>query len=449
MNSSYHQHLFKKFFRQTDNSPLILFRIILGFLLFYHVITALSDGSVYRNFIQPPFTFNFIGFDFLQPLPGNGMYVYFGLMAILGLMIMAGAWYRLSILAFTVMWTAVYLMQKSDYNNHYYLLILLCFLMIFMPANNYFSVDVKRKAVTKKLSCPQWAIWIFIAQVAIVYFFAATSKLSADWFSGKFIAIQFSRLSTHHILGILYGEKWFQLFICYGGFFFDLLIVPLLLWKKTRPYAFIISCIFHLFNSFSFSIGIFPYLSIALNLFFFEPEQIRNIFFKKKPPFTRNNDVSYNLKNQLLVFCVCLYLLVQVILPMRSLFFPGNVFWNEEGYRMSWKMMLRSKSGKIYFKVIDPVTRKIWKIEPSKIFAPPHVMWLAISPDITWQYAQRLKKDFSKKGFPGVEVYAIDSVSLNRSSYQPLINPAVNIASVKWHPFRHSEWIVPFREDNK
>ncbi len=447
MNSSYYQHLFKKFFRETDNSPLILFRIIFGFLLFYHVITALLNGSVYRNFIQPPFTFNFIGFDFLQPLPGNGMYVYFGLMAILGLMIMVGAWYRLSIAAFTIMWTVVYLMQKSDYNNHYYLLILLCFLMIFMPANNYFSVDVKRKAVTKKLLCPQWAIWIFIAQVAIVYFFAATSKLSADWFSGKFIAIQFSRLSTHHILGILYGEKWFQLFICYGGFFFDLLIVPLLLWKKTRPYSFIISCVFHLFNSFSFSIGIFPYLSIALNLFFFGPEQIRNFFFKNKPPFISSNNVSYNLKNQLLICCVCLYLLVQVILPMRYLFFPGNVFWNEEGYRMSWKMMLRTKSAKIYFKVIDPGTGKIWKHEPAKIFAPPHVMWLAISPDITWQYAQRIKKDFAKKGFPAVEVYAIDSVSLNRSSYQPLINPAVNLASVKWHPFHHSEWIVPFRED--
>ena len=170
-------------------------------------------------------------------------------------------------------------MQKSDYNNHYYLVLLICFLMVFMPANRYYSLDTKRNAVTKKLSCMQWVTWIFIAQVAVIYFFAAISKLSADWFSGKFIAIRFSRLSTHHIAGMLYGQKWFQLLVCYGGFFFDLLIVPLLLWKKTRPYAFLLSCLFHVFNSFTFSIGIFPYLSIALNLFFFEPEEIRRIFF--------------------------------------------------------------------------------------------------------------------------------------------------------------------------
>ena len=266
-NSRYHPGVLNRLFKEVDNSPLIAFRIIFGSLLFYHISDALLNGTVYKNFIQPPFTFNFIGFDFLQPLPGPGMYFYFGLMALLALMIMLGAWYRLSMAGFTILWTGIYLMQKSDYNNHYYLVLLVCFLMVFMPANRYYSLDVKRNAVTKKLSCQQWVNWIFIAQVAVIYFFAAISKLSADWFSGKFIAIQFSRLSTQHITGILYGQKWFQLLVCYGGFFFDLLIVPLLLWKKTRPYAFLLSCLFHVFNSFTFRIGIFPYLSIALNLF--------------------------------------------------------------------------------------------------------------------------------------------------------------------------------------
>ena len=400
-NSRYHPGVLNRLFKEVDNSPLIAFRIIFGFLLFYHILAALLNGTVYKNFIQPPFTFNFIGFDFLQPLPGPGMYFYFGLMALLALMIMLGAWYRLSMAGFTILWTGIYLMQKSDYNNHYYLVLLVCFLMVFMPANRYYSLDVKRKAVTKKLSCPQWVTWIFIAQVAVIYFFAAISKLSADWFSGKFIAIQFSRLSTQHIAGILYGQKWFQLLVCYGGFFFDLLIVPLLLWKKTRPYAFLLSCLFHVFNSFTFRIGIFPYLSIALNLFFLEPEKVRRFFFKNKPPFvySDNNCIHKSINRQLVIYGLGIYLFIQVILPMRSWFFPGNVFWTEEGYRMSWKMMLRSKSGKVHFKVIDPGSGKIWNIDPSKIFTPSHVMWLAISPDIIWQYAQRIKNEFAKKRF--------------------------------------------------
>ena len=370
-------------FKEVDNSTLIVFRIIFGGLLFYHVVSSLSEGTMYENFIQPPFTFNFIGFDFLQPLPGNGMYFYFALMAILALMIMLGAWYRLSMAAFTIMWLCIYLMQKAGYNNHYYLVLLICSLMAFMPAANYCSIDVKRKAAGKKLSCSRWVILIFISQVAIVYFFAATSKLYADWSSGKFIAIQFSRLSTHHLVGILYSQKWFQLLICYGGFFFDLLIVPLLLWKKTRNYAFILSCLFHLFNSYTFRIGIFPYLSIALNLFFLKPEKIRSFFFKNKPSFVpAHNNIHTSTKRKLITYGLAVYLLIQVLLPLRPLFYPGNVFWTEEGYRMSWKMMLRTKSGSIYFKVVDPVSKKIWKIQPSKIFAPSQVMWLAISPDV-------------------------------------------------------------------
>lgn len=447
-NSHYYPVPLNRLFKEVDSSPLIAFRIIFGFLLLYHISHALLSGTVYYDFIQPPFTFNFIGFDFLQPLPGAGMYFYFGLMALLALMIMLGAWYRFSIAGFTILWAGIYLMQKSDYNNHYYLVLLLCFLMIFMPANRYYSWDVKRNAVVKKIACPQWVILVFIAQVAVVYLFAAISKLSADWFSGKFIAIQFSRLSTQHIAGILYGQKWFQSLVCYGGFFFDLLIVPLLTWKRTRPFAFLLSCIFHIFNSFTFTIGIFPYLSIALNLFFVEPEKVRRFFFKNKSPvvYSDNNPVHKSVKRQMVIYGLCIYLFIQVVLPMRSWFFPGNVLWTEEGYRMSWKMMLRSKSGKVHFKVIDPGTGRIWNIDPSKIFASSHVMWIAISPDITWQYAQRIKKDFAAKGFINVEVYAIDSVSLNRSLYRPLVNPAINLAAVKWHPFSHSDWIMPYEE---
>ncbi len=438
-----------RLFRPVDNSPLIIFRIIFGFLLCWHVLSALLNGTVYNNFIAPPFTFTYIGFEFLQPVPGNGMYIYFGVMALLAILIILGAWYRFAMTAFTFLWGVIYLMQKSDYNNHYYLILLLCFGMIFMPANRYFSLDVKRKAVTETISCPQWVTWAFIVQLAIVYFFAALAKISSDWFTGKYIAIQFSRLSTHHILGLVYGQKWFQLFICYGGFLFDLLMVPLLLWKRTRNFMFIVSCFFHLFNSFTFRIGIFPYLSIALNLFFLDAEQIRHFFFRSKQVFlnTGNAFIVDPRKRKVILYCLGIYFGFQLLMPMRSWLFPGNVFWSEEGYRMSWKMMMRTKSGKIHFKVIDPRSQKIWIIEPEKIFSPTHVMWLAICPDISWQYAQRIKKDYAQKGYPNVEIYALGKVSLNRGVPTPLIDTSVNLASVKWQPFRHSDWILPYKKD--
>ena len=433
-----------KLFRPVDNSPLIIFRIIFGILLFYHVMASLLNGTIYANYIQPPFTFNYIGFEFLQPLPGNGMYFYVGLMALAAILVMLGAWYRVAMISFAVLWTLLYLVQKSGYNNHYYLILLLCWIMAFVPANGYCSVDVKRKRITKTLTCPRWATWIFAAQLSIVYFFAAISKLNTGWFSGKFLAIQFSRLSMHRIYGIIYNKSWFPEFIAYTGFFFNLLIVPLLLWKKTRHAAFFLSCLFHLFNLFSFQIGIFPFLAIALTLFFIEPEKIRSLFFKSKPV---NNHIEQcitgnSYKRKMLIFCLTVYFIFQILLPLRSLRYPGNVFWTEEGYRLSWKMMLRSKTGTIHFKVIDPLSGKTWIEDPKKIFSPTHVMWIAICPDISWQYAQRLKNEYSMKGFLNVEVYAIGSVSLNRGKPIPLIDSTANLARVTWFPFRHSSWIT-------
>lgn len=406
------------------------------------------SGKLFNYFIQPPFTFTYIGFEFLQPLPGYGMYFYFGLMALLGLMIMTGTLYRIAMPGFTFLWTVIYLMQKADYNNHYYLMLLLCVLMCFMPANSYYSVDAKREPDIKKNTCPNWVYFLFIAQTAILYFYAAISKLNADWLSGKFIALQFEQLSTRRITGQIYSNAYFQHFIVYGGFLFDLWIVPLLLWKRTRYFAFILYCGFHLFNAYSFKIGIFPYLSIGLGLFFLPSEKIRTIFFKEKTVFIKPvfQPASTSAYQKILLTCMGIYLLFQILLPVRSAFFRGNVFWTEEGYRMSWKMMLRKKQGKIHFKIVDTASAKTWIHDPAQKFKTSVAGWVAVCPDISWQYAQRLKKDFKDSGYPDVKIYAIDSVRLNNNPPQLLIDTTVNLAAVNWHPFSHSSWILPYQK---
>ena len=442
------QKLFQLLYKPVDNSPLILFRICFGFLLFCHCISYILKGKLFTYFIEPPFTFTYIGFEFLQPLPGNGMYFYFALMALLALLIMLGAWYRFSIISFALLWTGIYLMQKSGYNNHYYLLCLLCWLMCLMPANKNYAVDVWHKPQLKKHTCYNWVPLLFIIQTAIIYFFAATSKLNVDWLSGKFIAIQLQRLSNHHLLGFIYSNPLFQKLVCYGGLLFDFFIVPLLLWKKTRKPAFVLFCLFHLFNSYSFRIGIFPYLSIAMAVFFFNAEAVTRIFFRRKLQVQIIKPVAdkLNAGKKIVALILVIYLIFQLLLPLRSLFFPGNVFWTEEGYRMSWKMMLRKKTGTITFKLHDSASGKTWIDDPLQKFKPEHVNWIAICPDIAWQYAQHLKSHYKKQGFTNLEIYAIDSVRLNNSQPQLLINPTTDLAKIKWQSFRHSEWLLPFNK---
>ena len=154
-------------FEEVDNSSLVLFRVFFGLLLTLETAGAIATGWVHESFIEPDFTFNFIGLDFLQPLPGNGMYFYFATMALLGIGVMLGYRYRWCLGGFTVLWSISYLMQKSHYNNHYYLLILLCLLMLMTPANRYLSLDVKRNPKIKSLTCPRWCYVFFILQLWI------------------------------------------------------------------------------------------------------------------------------------------------------------------------------------------------------------------------------------------------------------------------------------------
>lgn len=427
---------------QVDNSPLILFRMIFGLLITLEAWGAIMTGWVTKTFVEPAYHFPFMDFSWLQPLPGDGMYYYFVVMGLAGVMVMIGWYYRLGISIFTVMWAAVYFMQKTSYNNHYYLLLLLCIFMCLVPAHANHSLDAKLKTGIKSNSCPRWCLWIFIAQMAIVYFYASVAKMYPDWIEGKPIAIWFAAKKDYWLVGSLLQEKWFQFTIAYGGILFDLLIVPALLWKKSRNVAFWLSLFFHLFNSVIFQVGIFPFMAIGLNVFFFKPETIRSIFFKKRPPIEVGKETP--IVNPVLLYSFLIYFAIQVILPIRHHFYPSNVYWTEEGHRLAWRMMLRVKSGYLTFKVVDTKTGKEWNINPTEYLTTKQTGQVATRPDMFWQFVQILKDDYAKKGHPDIEIYANSGVSLNGRPYLPLYKPKVNLADVEWNRFKHSEWLTDY-----
>lgn len=436
----------KWLYTRIDNSALIVFRMIFGALLTLESWGAILTGWVRRVFIEPEFTFNFIGFDFLQPLPGDGMIWYFFLMGLLGISVMLGLKYRLSILLYTLMWAGVYLMQKSSYNNHYYLLLLLCFLMTLLPANRYASLDVKMNPKIRKISMPRWGWLLLVIQMWIVYSYAAFAKLYADWFDGTFPKILMSTRQHYWLIGDFLQQSWVHHAIAWFGFLFDLLIIPLLLLKKTRIYAFWAAVFFHLFNSIVFQIGIFPYLALAFTLFFFPSQKINRIFLKNKPHYDKK-EVQPQRHPKLLYVFLGFWFSVQVALPMRHWFFQDDVLWTEEGHRLSWRMMLRTKTGDTHFMVVDKAQpRDTINIRKSEYLSPKQQAALAAKPDMIWQFAQFLEQEYAKND-KKVEVYVKSRVSVNGRPYQAFIDPNVDLAAEEWRHFSHTPWILPYSED--
>ncbi|TRO64500.1 HTTM domain-containing protein [Christiangramia sabulilitoris] len=433
-------------FKQVDNSALVVFRAFFGLLIAIEAFGAIFTGWVRRTLMEPEFTFNFIGFEFLQPLPGNGMIWYYAIMGIFGVFVMVGYKYRLSMIMYGIMWSGVYLMQKSSYNNHYYLLMLLCFIMCFLPANRWFSIDAKLKPSLSKISMPRWVWVVIVLQLWIVYTYASIAKFYPDWLDGSFPALLMSSKRDYWLVGEFLQQGWIRYAIAYFGLLFDLLIIPLLLWKRTRVPIFLAAIFFHLFNSFIFHIGIFPYMSLAFCIFFFSPEKVNSFFLRNKKKFYDAGEIVIPSYRNILIAAMSVWFIIQVCLPLRHWFFKDDVLWTEEGHRLSWRMMLRGKSGRVNFKVVEKGTTDTILVDKKDYLSRKQLRAIASKPDMIWQFAQRLEEKYAREG-KEVEVYADGVISVNGGPYKPLIDPKVDLAAEKWQHFKHHDWILPSDSD--
>jgi len=148
------------------------------------------------------------------------MYFYYALMGVFGVFIMVGYKYRWSMFAFAIMWSATYLMQKSSYNNHYYLLMLLSGIMVCLPAEKYASIDAKLNPEIKSYSMPQWCRWVIILQLFIVYTYAAVAKLYPDWLDTSVIELLMKSKRDYLLVGDVLQQKWLHHVLAYGGILF-------------------------------------------------------------------------------------------------------------------------------------------------------------------------------------------------------------------------------------
>ncbi|MGL4581720.1 MAG: HTTM domain-containing protein, partial [Flavobacterium sp.] len=199
----------EKLFQQIDNSPLIIFRILFGLLFACESFGAIATGWVRDNLVDVKFTFSHIYMDFLQVIVGPQMYVYFFLMGCVSIAVMLGYRYRWTMPLLTVLWAGAYFLQKTSYNNHYYMLLVICVYMCFLPANRYASLDVKHNRVEQELSMPTYISWIFIFQVGMLYIYGTVAKFYPDWLDGTFTKIMYQGANIPDVFKEIFIQDWF------------------------------------------------------------------------------------------------------------------------------------------------------------------------------------------------------------------------------------------------
>ncbi len=443
----------KNLFAPVDISSQVFFRILFGTLMLFHIIDHFDN--IERYWILPKYHFYYWPFDFIEPLSGNGMYILFIFMGILSAFIIVGLFYRLSITLFFLSFSYTFLLEQARYLNHYYLIILVSFIMIFLPLNKSISLDNKIYKKNSSETSPAWSLWLLRFMIAIPYFFGGIAKLNNDWLHGEPLRMWLNYKSEFFTFGSLFQSEVIVLLYVYSGLLLDLLIIPAFLFKKTRTMGFLIIVVFHLINSLMFTIGIFPWFMIAASTLFFNPDWFRNKinFFSRKGSawpmviFLKEKLTPSSLlirKQKLIIFMLSIWVTFQLFLPFRHYFFSGNVSWTEEGHKYAWHMKLRSKNEIGYYTAIDKNSGKIYDIKVYKYLKSWQRNKMEDRPYLIWQFGQIVKKDFKERGID-IAFFANIKASLNGRKYQQFIDSTVDLTSVPSNILSHSNWIVPLK----
>ncbi len=413
-----------------------------------------AKGWIKELYIDPVYHFTYFGFDWVKPLGETGMYAIFVVMGLSALFVALGFAYRISSTLFFLSFTYIELIDKTTYLNHYYFVSLVSFLMILLPAHRYFSIDVYLKPRIKQTLTPGWNIDIIKLQLGIVYVFAGVAKLNYDWlFRAMPLTIWLPANSDLPIIGWLFDYRWVAFAFSWFAMLYDLFIPFLLLNKRTRPIAYVLVLVFHILTSIMFPIGMFPYIMVLATLIFFPAaayekiiDKISLLFRARKNESTSSRVATNSFQRKIMLGFLSAFFIVQLLLPFRYLLYPGKLFWTEEGYRFSWRVMLMEKAGTTFFYVKDAKSGKESELGACGYLTKQQEKMMSTQPDMILQFAHFLAEDFKSKGYEDPQVRAQSFVTLNGSGSRPFIDENVDLAKEPIN-LSHKTWVLPFEQN--
>jgi vitamin K-dependent gamma-carboxylase len=426
-----------------DIASLAAFRVAFGLIVVASALRFLAYGWIDDMFVMPTFRFSYWGLGWV-PVPSPAItYGLFVAMGLLGAFVAVGLFYRAVVALLFVVFTYLQVVDATNYLNHYYLVSLLAAVLFFIPAHRAFSLDARRRPAIGAATVPAWCLTLLRFQVAVVYVNAGLAKATADWLlHAQPMNLWLSARTGLPVVGpyldlpaVAYAAAW-------AGFLFDTTIAFFLLWRRTRPFAYLAVIGFHVATHLLFPrIGMFPVIMVIAALVFFDPSWPRRLLAAARRRFRRAGsahaaEAPVTLATPALrgswmgagVAAAGVFMLVQVLFPLRSHLYGGNVAWHEQGMRFSWRVMTRAKNGAVTFTVREPATGQQWEVAPAKYLTRTQERDMSVQPDLILQLAHHIARDFAAHGHLGVEVHVDARASLNGRPAAILVDPAADLA---------------------
>jgi vitamin K-dependent gamma-carboxylase len=428
------KELNKKLSEPMEFTPFFLLRILFGLIAAINPLLIVSNTNVFNTYFKE-YEIYFNYFDFIRPFDLETMKILFIISSINALGIAFGFLYKFNCLMYLILTTYFFSINQMFFQNHYYLIILLSLICLFVPLNSQKSIDSKLFPKIKKETLPAVYFLVFKMQMIIVYLFGAIVKINSDWLKAYPLRMWLENFTTMSFWGELRHSTALAYALSYGGLFFDLLIVPGLMYKKTRKISFVLLAGFHFINHNIFQIGVFPFLAFGLTVILFSDWKI---VAEAKP--IKSNTKYHNW----ILFWI--YLIIQILIPMKHFLYEGNPVWNGKGHFFSWRMRLSELDNNFYFIVINPLTNQRIEINPDSphpYLTKKQYAFLSMAPDLVVKTAKYIAQDFYNKSGIYPQVYLGGGLSLNGRPLEPYANLSMDLAKEEYHYFTSYPWILP------
>ena len=423
----------------SDSKPSItisLFRFFFSLVLLFQSIYFISGEFINENIIKPVLLFPF--FDNITPLSKPTLITISYVMLVSNIGMLFNKTARLCTITFCICFTYFWLLDKGYFNNHYYFISLMCFLLILVE---------KKSSFTNTILTPSISILSLQLMVFIVYFVSGLNKLNPYWL--------FDLQPMKHILEVksditsntFFINPMLIFIMTYLGVIFDLCIGFLLLFKKTRVFAFILVCLFHGFNYYLFrdvgEIGIFPFIMISTLILFLDPVKIDELIISKSKKPNQKVDIKYS---TVFMKFILIFMLLQCLLPFRHYLFKGYVDYTGVGQRFSWRMKLMFKDVNLQYFIIDMKTKKKYETNIATMLTPKQYNNLKYFPDLIVPVAKKIK-DISKNknGMKYTKITCDYNIQFMGNQTQKLFNPNLDLSKVSHHTLEN-RWIIPLKE---
>jgi vitamin K-dependent gamma-carboxylase len=426
----------------VDIAWLAAFRVLFGLTLSVSMYRFIAYGWLDELFLKPRFHFKYWGFEWVEPLRDAVLRDLFWTLGALALLVAAGVAFRLSAWLLVIGFTYLQLIDVTTYLNHYYLASLLGLLLACSPAHRAWSVDAWLFPKLQSDVSARGVQVLFRFQVGVVYTFAGLAKAHGDWlWHATPLRIWLGSHTALPVVGPLFRSELVAFAMSWGGFLFDTSVPWLLLYRRTRPYAYVMLIGFHLAVGELFPIGMFPVIMMLAATVFFDAGWPRRLLRLPAPASSQPTPVR-----GAWIALAAAYCAVQLLLPLRCFAYGGNVRWHEQGMRFSWRVMVREKNGALTYVVHSKRSGRTWHVAPERYLTARQVREIEGQPDLILQLAHHIGESFEQKGLGPVEVRVQAYVSLNGRAGRLMIDPAVDLNTVH-DGLARAAWILPAPEE--